>query len=162
MTAIEVKSPNSYNTNGYPTIFLGGVIDQGKADKWQDTVVERLKDLNVLILNPRRDIWDPTWVQSKDNPVFREQVEWELLAQERADLNLYVFASSEDTAKESRAPITFIELGLHAKEKHVLVCCPKGFYRKGNIDILCEKYYIQMFENLDQLIDETIELIKLI
>jgi hypothetical protein len=34
----------------------------------------------ILVLNPRREDWDSSWIQSIDNPQFREQVEWEIYA----------------------------------------------------------------------------------
>lgn len=66
------------------SVFLAGSIEMGAAEDWQLHVERALHDLPVVILNPRRDEWNPSWVQSILNPQFREQVEWELEAQERA------------------------------------------------------------------------------
>jgi hypothetical protein len=38
------------------------------------------------------------------------------------------------------APITLLELGLFAQsDKKIVVCCPDGYWRKGNVDILCSR-----------------------
>lgn len=148
---IEVKAPNAYTVDR-PVIFLGGTIDQGTAENWQERVANTLKDLNVIFLNPRRDDWDSSWVQSIDDSQFRQQVEWELAGQDLANLCIYVFGSDEEQAKLTKAPVTLLELGLQAKTQQVLVCCPKGYYRKGNIDIVCKKYNVPLYENLNDLI----------
>jgi Nucleoside 2-deoxyribosyltransferase like len=150
---IEVKAPNPHPTDRY-TIFLGGAIDQGSAVNWQAQVVEALKDVdNLLILNPRRDAWDPSWVQSIDNPEFVEQVEWELDGQSAADLNLYVFAPDEESAKTIKAPITLMEMGLYI-DGPVMICCPPGYHRKGNVDIVARRHDVPVFESLEDLLKE--------
>lgn len=150
---IEVKAPNKYLIDR-PVIFLGGAIDQGKSENWQERVAKELSDLNVIFLNPRRDDWDSSWEQSIDNLQFREQVDWELEGQDIADLCIYVFGSNEEQAKLTKAPIALLELGLYAKTHKTMVCCPNGYYRKGNIDITCEFYGIPIFENLNDLIEK--------
>lgn len=35
-----------------------------------------------------------------------------------------------------------------------MVICPDGFWRKGNVDIVSEKYHISTYNNLDEVIDE--------
>jgi hypothetical protein len=46
-----------------------------------------------------------------------------------------------------------MELGLHTNSNKMCVCCPEGFYRKGNVDIVCNKYNIPMVDDVDGLID---------
>ena len=154
--ATVIHAPEKYVDDKF-TIFLGGVIDMGTAVDWQQKVIDALADCDVQILNPRRKDWDSSWTQEKTNPQFSEQVTWELNGQESADLNIYVFAPDSESAKTSKAPITFLELGLFGsasknKKNHIMVCCPEGFYRKGNVDIVCEKYGIPVYNNLDTLI----------
>src|SRR5262245_28107910 len=64
--------------NRGPSVFLAGSIEMGAAEDWQAIVQRGLDDLEVLVLNPRRDDWNASWVQSISDPRFREQVEWEL------------------------------------------------------------------------------------
>jgi hypothetical protein len=33
-----------------------------------------------------------------------------------------------------------------------MVVCPLGFWRKGNVDIVCEKYDIEQFVTLDEVV----------
>lgn len=146
---LEVKAPKRYldirNTCNDPIrLFLAGSIEMGTAEKWQDKVVASLKDKNVVIFNPRRDDWDSSWVQSIDNPQFKEQVEWELDYLERANVVLFYFDPN------TKSPITLLELGLVDKNKPVVVCCPKGFWRRGNVEIVCKKYDLIFCENLDE------------
>src|ERR1035437_22721 len=89
---IEIKSPNRFNKSpGKFTIFLAGSINQGKSVDWQATIVEVMKDEDVLFYNPRRDFWDSSWKESLDNPKFVEQVNWELDHLNMADLIIFYF-----------------------------------------------------------------------
>lgn len=146
VAATEVKAPGTYDVAERYTIFLAGAIDQGKAENWQEKVARALDGFDVTILNPRRDDWDASWEQSADSPQFREQVEWELDAQEAADMVLFVFT------KDSKAPITFLEFGLFAPKKDAVVCAEEGFYRQGNLDIVAERLKIPMYHSLDDMI----------
>src|SRR5437879_6069697 len=93
-----------------PSVFLAGSIEMGLAENWQAEMERSLADLDVLILNPRRDAWDATWVQSIDHAPFREQVEWELEGLERASVVAVYFAP------DTKAPVTLLELGLSARD----------------------------------------------
>lgn len=151
-SAALVKAPDAYPKEGYK-IFLGGVIDMGQGEPWHETVIDALKNYNVVIISPKRDDWDSSWEQSLENDQFVEQVEWELEAQESSDLRLYVFATSEKEAKKSKAPVTLMELGLHASE-NAIVCCPDGYWRKGNVDVVCRWFNIPVYLTLDDLLTD--------
>jgi hypothetical protein len=124
----------------------------GKASEWQvkieEEVEKRMKDDQVItIFNPRRKDWDSSWEQSIDNDNFRGQVEWELDGLEAAD-KIVVYIEPD-----TKSAITLMELGLHTNSNKMCVCCPEGFYRKGNVDIVCNKYNIPMVDDVDGLID---------
>ena len=136
------------------SIFLAGSIEMGTAENWQHKIEEALKDLEVTIYNPRRDDWDSGWIQSKHNKNFREQVEWELENLEKADYIVMYF--DENT----KSPISMLELGLFAKSKKLILYCPDKFWRKGNIDVVCDKYKIYTVNSLDDLILAVKEKIK--
>ncbi len=127
------------------SIFLAGSIAMGNAEPWQEALIEALRSFDVVILNPRRPAWDASWVQSIANPTFREQVEWELAAQELATLVVMYFAPS------TQAPITLLELGLLARSGKLIVCCPEGFWRKGNVDVVCARLGVEQVDSLDAL-----------
>jgi hypothetical protein len=152
VAATEVKAPGTYDTVKF-SIFLAGAIDQGQAEDWQTKVARSLDDLDLTILNPRRDDWDSSWKQEASDPQFREQVLWELNAQEAADMVIFVFT------KDSKAPITFLEFGLFGTDKDAMVCCEEGFYRQGNLDIVCEKYGVPIYHNLDEMIADLHEVL---
>ena len=123
---------------GAPTVFLAGSIDMGAATDWQAELTALLVARDVTVLNPRREDWDATWRQSIDEPEFREQVEWELDGLDRADVVAMWFAA------ESKAPITLLELGLTARSGKLLVGCPEGFWRKGNVEVVCARFGIPL------------------
>jgi len=131
-------------------LFLAGSIEEGRAELWQDKVCEELKNEDVIIFNPRRDDWDNSWEQSIDNPEFTKQVEWELKHLELANAAgrlLFYFQPG------TKCPITLLELGLHIREANCFVVCPKGFWRKGNVDIVCDQYGVKVYESLDSALD---------
>lgn len=147
--AIEIQAPNELKKEkGYKSVFLAGSIEMGEAEDWQKEIIDSLKDEKIIFLNPRREDWDSSWKQDKSDKNFKEQVTWELTALEFADyIALYI-------DPKTQARITLLELGLHARGEKLIVCCPKGFDRKGNIDITCELYKIPQVDTLKELIAE--------
>jgi len=147
--ATIVKAPSILPTDdARMKIFLGGTIDMGKADNWQAKLEKELSDYNVIILNPRRDDWNKEWKPVSTDKNFREQVEWELSALEYSDIIIMYFAP------DSQSPISLLELGMYAKSGKLMVICPEGFWRKGNVDIVCERYKIITFNSFDELLAE--------
>ena len=53
----------------------------------------------------------------------------------------------------TKSPISLLELGLFAHSKKLIVCCPEGFWRKGNVDIVCDKYGIPNYDSLEKLLN---------
>ncbi len=144
---MTIKPPTPiFGTDLSQSVFLAGSIDQGKTEDWQQQLSLALDGYTVL--NPRRDEWDTSWEQNIDNLQFREQVEWELEALERSKVIVFYFSP------ESKAPISLLELGLHAKSDKLIVCCPEGYWRKGNVDIVCDRYNIETAETIDDLIQK--------
>jgi hypothetical protein len=146
--ATIVKAPNPLQ-EGF-SVFLAGSIEMGVAVNWQQRVEMALAETDIVIFNPRRDDWDTSWVQSMDNPQFREQVEWELAAQEKASVIAMYFDPS------TKSPISLLELGLFARTGKMIVCCPDGFWRKGNVDIVCHQYGVQQADDLNALVDSVL------
>jgi len=140
-----ITAPESLQIKSF-SIFLAGSIEQDKAERWQDRVIEKLSDSPITLLNPRRKKWEASWKQEIKNPHFNKQVNWELDALEKADKILLYFDPN------SKSPISLLELGLFAKSGKMLVCCPEGFWRKGNVDIICRRFGIEQFDNLEALI----------
>ncbi|KAJ6595750.1 hypothetical protein DFH09DRAFT_146614 [Mycena vulgaris] len=149
-TARIYKAPHKVQISGR-SVFLAGSIEMGAAEDWQTVMTERMLHLPITIFNPRRDDWDSSWKQSASDPQFREQVEWELDQLDRCDVIAMYFDPN------TKAPISLLELGLNAATGKMVVCCPDEFYRKGNVEIVCERFKVPLVQNLDQLIDKVIE-----
>jgi hypothetical protein len=145
--AIEVQAPNEVVLDTeYVNVFLAGSIEMGVAEKWQEKVIAALSDRPIRFLNPRREDWDSSWKQDIDNENFVEQVMWELESLEMAHIIIMYFDPN------TKSPISLLELGLHAKEQKLIVLCPEGFWRKGNVDVVCEYYGINQVDTFDELI----------
>lgn len=161
--------PYEYTTERYKSIFLAGSIEQNTATEWQRRVIGMFKGYrDVVIFNPRRQAWDASWKNTASNPMFREQVEWELDALTKTKIILMYF----DPATKS--PISLFEAGLFANDGETLrvdgkvqrvsklhVVCPPGFWRKGNVDIVCEHYGIRQYPNLTQAVKAIKHIYKL-
>ena len=52
---------------------------------------------------------------------------------------------------DTKAPITLLELGLFAGSGKLIVCCPAGFWRKGNVEVVCRRFGVPMVADLDAL-----------
>lgn len=141
------KAPQSYTSENVFSIFLAGSIEGDTAVNWQEEITAALCNKDVLILNPRRDSWDSSWKQEITNPQFKEQVDWELDGLDHSDLVVMYFD------KDTNSPISLLELGLYAASGKMVVCCPDGFWRKGNVAIVCERYKVPQVDNLKSLID---------
>lgn len=139
---LTVKAPEEFGSKPRPWVFLAGSIEMGAAVDWQAQITELLAPYKGTILNPRRDAWDSSWVQDISNPQFKQQVDWELDALLACNHALMYF----DPATKS--PITLLELGLNARSGKLLVACPPGFWRRGNVQIVCQRLDIPLFEDL--------------
>jgi len=160
-------------------VFLAGSIEMDKAANWQLELSAELEKIpNLTILNPRRSTWDNSWEQKVDNPVFRVQVDWELDGIEASDTIIFYFDPN------TKSPITLLELGMviqmirPEKGQRAIICCPEGFYRKGNVDIVIERAkkaiqdnyffpkdgkiddYILVVNNLTELKEKSVEFLK--
>lgn len=143
---LEILAPEPIPNEGR-LLFLAGSIEMGLADSWQSEVTRLLSESDWIILNPRRGSWDSSWEQTIDHPEFRQQVEWELDGLERAEKILMYFDP------KTKSPISLLELGLFAKSNKLIVVCPSGFWRKGNVDIVCARYGIEQVESIEEALE---------
>jgi hypothetical protein len=132
------------------SIFLAGSIEMGKAVDWQAEVTKEVTNSVFrcvdYVFNPRRDGWDSSWTQSIDNPQFNEQVSWEMTALDIAQVIFMYFAP------ESKSPISLLELGMHASSGKMIVCCPKEFWRRGNVEMVCDRFCVPLYSDLKEAI----------
>lgn len=126
------------------SVFLAGSIEMGKSFDWQSSLGDWLDSQGFNVFNPRRKDWDSSWKQSHDNANFYQQVMWELNGLEKSDIIIMYLDP------ETKAPISLLEFGLFAKSKKIYVICAEGFWRKGNIEIVCDVYDIPLFNSIEK------------
>jgi len=148
-----IKPTSKERTLYFPSIFLAGSIEMGIAEDWQLKITEKLKDFDVTIYNPRRDNWNSSWEQRESNPEFNHQVNWEMNMLESASIIFMYFSP------ETKSPISLLELGLHSEDT-IIVCCPDGFWKKGNVEIVCSRKGIPLFNDFDSAAASLISKIK--
>jgi hypothetical protein len=137
------KSPDDYSDRdlNFKTIFLAGSIEMGKAKEWQKECELRLAG-RYNILNPRRDNW------TEEEKIVKEQIQWELQALEESDHIIMFFD------KNTKSCVSMLEFGLYARQNKLMVVCEEDFWRKCNIDTVCEVYGIPVFKDLWDLLLE--------
>jgi hypothetical protein len=151
-----VQSPSSIDVaSSAMRLFLAGSIDSGMAEDWQASIVDRLRDLDVVLFNPRRATWTAATSAESESDELRRQINWELDAIERSDLMAFYFAPG------TKSPISLLELGLIARQKQAIVCCPPGFWKKMNVDVVCERCEIEQVNSLEDLVNEIMERVRL-
>lgn len=137
----------------YPSVFLGGTIDNGDSVDWQNKVIKQIEkkelddyisydDIQIDIFNPRRDKWNPK--ASHDEKV--KQITWELDHLEEADLIII------NILPKSMSPISLMELGLFGRYdyKNVIVFCQQDYWRYENVETVCHRYKIPLYNTNDE------------
>ena len=133
-------------TNSKYSIFLAGTIDCGNSEDWQTKVAESFIDYDVILYSPRKENWNDI-----DDDIYT-QINWELDHLEFCDLIIM------NLLPDSKSPISLLELGLFAKSDKLVVCCPKEFYRYHNVKSVCDRYSVPLYDNMDELQKDIIEL----
>lgn len=152
------KAPNKYPTTGNSQrVFLAGTIEMGKSVDWQTELGKKLdvifKD-DVIVLDPRRTDWDASWEQKDGNLQFTEQVEWEQRALLLSHTIFFYFIPG------TMSPVSLLELGQFLGRTNCIVCCPEGYWRKGNVDITCRLANVKVYNNYDEAVEKLIQHIK--
>lgn len=148
MPITTIFPPDRPRLSSNLSIFLAGTIDMGNSVDWQTEFTKglELSGYDLTVLNPRRPEWDSSWAQDISNESFRGQVEWELDYIDEADFVVMNFLP------DSQSPITLMELGYIAGKNdswtEALVCCPPGFWRRGNVQIICARHKIALFDDM--------------
>ena len=140
-------------TENCKSIFLAGTIDNGDSIDWQKKLIEKFKDTDIKIYNPRCKHWNKN--ATKEDLEY--QIKWEQDKLDDADLIIMVLSDN------SKSPISLLELGLYATSKKILVFCTDKFYRFDNVRLTCEQYDIPLFTNtnINYIFNKINELIKL-
>lgn len=137
---IYIEAPNEYAGDG-PSLFLAGGISG--CEIWQKDVVERLHDLPLTLLNPRR----------RDFPMHRpkaaeEQIRWEYEHLRRATMRLFWFPP------QTLCPIALYELGGAAlRTGPLFVGADRGYQRRRDVEIqlTLARPEVRVVDSLEQL-----------
>ena len=126
--------------------FLAGSIEMGRAEAWQATVEQALADLDVALLNPRRDEWGRLLGAVDRQPAVPRAGGMGTGGAGAGVIGRHALRSVP------RAPVTLLELGLMARSGKLLVCCPTGFWRRGNVEVVCARHGVSLIEDLAELV----------
>ena len=117
----------------------------GVAINWQLEVEKHFEKFSdITLYNPRRDDWDSSWGQTIEDQNFVGQVDWELEKLEDADFIFFFFDPN------TKSPISLIEFGMYVRcnPEKLVVCCPDGFWKKGNLQVTGKKYGVEIYDDL--------------
>lgn len=133
-------------------VFTAGSINMGKSEPWADKLANLFADYDVTFFNPLRDDWDSTWEQKLENDNFRGQVMWEIEHLLKSDITVFFIAS------EGESPISLLEIGLMSlmnatSKSKVIVCCEQGFWRRGNVEVMCYRFGMPLVETFEELVE---------
>ncbi len=141
-----IYAPSTEAVRGIKTVFLAGTTSKFDADDWRESLSAALAYMPITLYNPQRADWDSSWREDINSAPYREQVEWELDKQDMADIVVVYFHPA------SQAPISLLELGLCARTPgKAIVVCPDGYWKRGNVQIVCSRYGVEMANSIDEL-----------
>lgn len=147
---IYIESPNyEHDTNNQlPKVFLGGGITNCK--DWQRDLIQEIDDLDCIIYNPRRKIFD---IKDPNQSVI--QIHWEFNYLNAADIVVFYFC------EETVCPITLFEYGARLMSNHftnrqsIYVYCEDNYIRKSDIQI---QTLLQLAMSCFPIVDQKVEL----
>ncbi|KAL3429870.1 hypothetical protein BDV09DRAFT_179587 [Aspergillus tetrazonus] len=141
-----IRAPSDEPPRGIISVFLAGTTSKVDANDWRDSLCASLSNISVTLYNPYRADWDSSWQEDIDFPPYRQQVEWELDKQDQADIVVVYFHPA------TQAPISLLELGLCARVPgKAIVVCPEGYWKRGNVQIVCKKFGIEIVDDVNSL-----------
>lgn len=121
-------------------VYLSGAMT---GEDWQSKFTNELDSLRVDVFSPR---YPSSHTVTPPDGLF----EWEIDHMSIANVIAFNFIPDEDCSS------ALIALGMYAKTDRIIVCCPDGFFKKGDIDALCNREDIPQVDSLDLLIKWTI------
>lgn len=141
-----IYAPSEEPVTGAKSVFLAGTTSKVDETDWREVISASLYGLPITIFNPHRSDWDSTWREDINFAPFREQVLWELDKQAKANLVVIYFHPA------TQAPISLLEFGLSAQVPgKVIAICPEGYWKRGNVQVVCQKLGIEILESIDNL-----------
>lgn len=138
-----VQAPSRPVITGNVSVFLAGTTSRTSGPDWRETLTAAITHLPVSIFNPLRTDWDSSWREDITFTPFREQTEWELDMQERADVVVVYFGPGTD------APVSLLEFGLCARSGKTIVACHRDYRKRGNVQIVCQRFGVEFLDTGD-------------
>ena len=141
--AIDAPSNKKPLDNSF-TVFLAGTIDADKGSvDWQHKLIDMFKkqydgEKPITLYNPRRE----EFPDSGSSEV-RRQIKWE--HKHMDDVDLIVM----NILKDSKSPISLMEIGMYADSGKLVVFCQPEFYRFDNVEMVCKKYNVPLYKTND-------------
>jgi hypothetical protein len=146
---IYVECPNRIESDKKSLFLAGGIMG---CRIWQKDLVDKLKDLDIVVYNPRRAAFD-----IKDPSVTVEQIAWEHEHLRKADMISFWFSS------ETVQPITLYELGSWSMTNKPLAIGVDPRYQRRS-DVITQtalvRPLIKIVSNLDDLTDQIFKTIN--
>ena len=144
MSKLKVFNPSHkipFEQLNMPKIFLAGDID--KNNNWREKIEIALRNTTnpVAIFNPQL----PSGDHPKSNENLINQINWELTAQERADMVLFNFYDKNKT------PASMVELGLFVNKAFII--CSNDYYNKTFIDVIAKRYGLSVVTDFSKGLD---------
>ncbi|KAI1196958.1 hypothetical protein F5X97DRAFT_195604 [Nemania serpens] len=133
-----IHAPSREPPRWAKTVFLAGTTSPTDDGDWREHLSSLLADQPLTIYDPARPDWDSTWREDMSFAPFGEQVAWELDMQEAADIVVVYFHPA------TKAPVSLLELGLCARTGKAIVVCPEGYWKRGNVQVVCARFGIEM------------------
>ncbi|KAM4058626.1 nucleoside 2-deoxyribosyltransferase like domain-containing protein [Hirsutella rhossiliensis] len=138
-----IYAPSHETPRGVKSVFLAGTTGKVDTSDWRETLSSSLSDVPVTIYNPYRADWDSSWREDIEFAPYREQVEWELDKQDKADIVVVYFHPA------TQAPVSLLEFGIWARiPGKAIVVCPEGYWKRGNVQIVCKKFGVEMVDSV--------------
>ncbi len=118
-----IECPEEYTGNETSLFLAWGITG---CHDWQQEMIQLLRSIPLVIMNPRRANFDTTNLSMEE-----EQIHWEHRHLERASMISFWFP------KETLCPITLFELGKYARDlnKIIFIWRDNAYKRKRDIDI---------------------------
>lgn len=126
------------------TVFLAGTIDADTgSEDWQHKLCDKINNATdnkvpITVYNPRRE----EFLDSGSSEV-RRQIKWE--HKHMDDVDLIVM----NILKDSKSPISLMEIGMYADSGKLVVFCQPEFYRFDNVEMVCKKYNVPLYKTND-------------
>lgn len=121
---LYVQAPDEFLGSGFRIFLAGGITG---VEEWQMRVAQKLRDLDVIVLNPRRASFN-----ANDPAAAPAQIAWEYAALQSSDLTLFWFPDCDPAVTVQ--PIALYELGYALGQGRPLVLgASPGYPRRLDI-----------------------------